>query len=197
MTNSKKDINVLALFGSPRKKGNSTLLANRIILGAESQGATIESVYLNGLNIKPCQGCYACQKEDSKGCAVDDDMQNIYPKIIEADALIIASPVYWFTMSAQTKIFMDRCIAMYNEDNKKSRLYGKNIAIAMTYGDKDAFSSGCINALRTFQDAYNFVGADIAGMVYGSAEEPGEIAANEELMQDAEALGKKLVSTCA
>ncbi len=194
MTNSKKEIKVLALFGSPRKKGNSTLLANHIILGAESQGATVESVYLNGLNIRPCQGCYVCQEEGSRGCAVDDDMQDVYPKIIEADALIIASPVYWFNMSAQTKIFMDRCMAVYNENHEESRLYGKNIAIAMAYGDKDAFSSGCINALRTFQDAYNFVGAGIAGMVYGSAEEPGEIAANAELMQDAEALGKKLVS---
>ncbi len=63
-----------------------------------------------------------------------------------------------------------------------------------TYGDKDAFSSGCINALRTFQDVYNFVGADIVGMVYGSAEEPGEIANNPGLIQDAEILGKKLVS---
>jgi len=194
MTNLKKEVKILALFGSPRKKGNSTLLANHIILGAESRGAIIESIYLNGLNIKPCQGCYACQEEDSKGCAVDDDMQGIYPKITEADALIIASPVYWFTMSAQTKIFMDRCIATYNEDPGKSQLHGKKIAIAMTFGDKDAFSSGCVNALRTFQDAYNFVGADIAGMVYGSAEEPGEIAADTELMKDAEALGKKLVS---
>ncbi|MBW2593978.1 MAG: flavodoxin family protein [Deltaproteobacteria bacterium] len=194
MTNLKKDVKILALFGSPRKKGNSTLLASHIILGAESRGAIIESIYLNGLNIKPCQGCYACQEENSKGCAVDDDMQGIYPKITEADALIIASPVYWFTMSAQTKIFMDRCIATYNEDPGKSQLHGKKIAIAMTFGDKDAFSSGCVNALRTFQDAYNFVGADIVGMVYGSAEEPGEIAADTELMKDAEALGKKLVS---
>ncbi len=194
MTNSNKETKIIALLGSPRKKGNSTLLANQIILGAESEGATVESIYLNGLNIKACQGCYACQEEDSKGCVIKDDMQDIHSKIIEADALIIASPVYWFNMSAQTKIFMDRCIALYNENHTKSHLYGKNIAIAMTYGDKDAFSSGCINALRTFQDAYKYVGADIVGMVYGSAEEPGEIAASTELMQDAEMLGQKLVS---
>jgi len=194
MPKSKKEVKIIALLGSPRKKGNSTLLANHIILGAESQGATVESIYLNGLNIKPCQGCYVCQAKDSQGCAVKDDMQAIYPKITEADALIIASPVYWFNMSAQTKIFMDRCIALFNENPEKSSLYGKKIAIAMSYGDKDAFCSGCINALRTFQDAYNFVGADIVGMVYGSAEEPGEIASNTGLMQDAEALGEKLVS---
>ncbi len=194
MPNSKKKVKIVAFLGSPRKKGNSTLLANHIMLGAESQGATVTSIYLNGLDIKPCQGCYACQMKDSEGCAVKDDMQAIYPQIIEADALIIASPVYWFNMSAQTKIFMDRCIALYDANPAESALYGKTIAIAMTYGDKDAFCSGCINALRTFQDAYKFVGADIAGMVYGSAEAPGEIAANTELIQAAEALGKKLVS---
>jgi multimeric flavodoxin WrbA len=193
MSEKNSGTKILALFGSPREKGNSTTLAKKIILGAESKGATVESIYLNGLDIKPCQGCYACQAEESKGCIVDDDMQDIYPKIIEADALIIASPVYYFTMSAQTKIFMDRCLALFNQNPEGSPLYGKNIAIAMAYGDKDAFSSGCVNALRTFQDAYNYVGAHIAGMVYGSAEEPGEIANNTALMQDAEALGEKLV----
>ncbi len=192
MTDSKNESKILALFGSPRKKGNTTVLANQIILGAESRGAEVERVYLHGLNIKPCQGCYACQAEDSKGCVIDDDMQDVYSKVAKADALIIASPVYWFTMSAQTKIFMDRCIALYSENNEESRLYGKKIAIAMTYGDKDAFSSGCVNALRTFQDIYNFVGSDITGIVHGSAEEPGEIADNAELMQDAQTLGKEL-----
>jgi len=192
MTDSKNKSKILAFFGSPRKKGNTTVLANQIILGAESRGAEVERVYLHGLNIKPCQGCYACQAKDSKGCVIDDDMQDVYSKVAKADALIIASPVYWFTMSAQTKIFMDRCIALYSENNEESRLYGKKIAIAMTYGDKDAFSSGCVNALRTFQDIYNFVGSDITGIVHGSAEKPGEIADNAELMQDAQTLGKEL-----
>jgi len=194
MTNLKNEKKILAIFGSPRKKGNSTLLANQIISGAESRGASVESVYLNGLNIRPCQGCYACQEEGSKGCVLNDDMQDIYPKIIGADALIIASPVYWFTMSAQTKIFMDRCMALYKENIEQSALYGKDIAIAMTYGDKDVFSSGCINALRTFQDAYRFVDSRIVGMVYGSAEDPGEIAENEEIIRDARELGKELAS---
>jgi hypothetical protein len=87
-----------------------------------------------------------------------------------------------------------RQAGLIDYSDRESQLYGKKIAVAMTNGKKDAFSSGCINALRTFQDAYNFVGANQAGMVYGSAEAPGEIAANSELMQDAAALGKNLVS---
>jgi hypothetical protein len=172
---------VVVLLGSPRKKGNSTVLAKQIIHGVESVSAKVETVYLNGLNIKPCQGCYACKKKNSTGCAVDDDMQSLYPKLVESDAWVIASPVYWFSMSA------------WNEDSEISPMYKKRIAIAMSYGDSDPFNSGCVNALRSFQDAYRYVGARIVGMVYGSAEEPGEIASNAELMAQAEEIGKKLV----
>jgi len=185
---------VVALLGSPRKKGNSTVLAKQIIHGVESVGAKVETVYLNGLDIKPCQGCYACKKKNSTGCAVDDDMQSLYPKLIESDAWIIASPVYWFSMSAQTKIFMDRCFAIWNEDPEINPLYNKRIAIAMSYGDSDPFNSGCVNALRSFQDAYRYAGSKIVGMVYGSADEPGEIASNAELMTQAEKIGKKLAT---
>ena len=62
----------------------------------------------------------------------------------------------------------------------------------MSYADSDPFTSGCVNALRTFQDAFAYIGAKIVGMVYGSAEEPGEIKSNQALMQEAESLGQKL-----
>ncbi len=187
----KTEKQVLVLLGSPRKKGNSTSLAAQIIKGAESTGAAVETIYLHGKNIAACQACYACQKPDSKGCAIDDDMQPIYRRLIEADCWVIASPVYWFTMSAQTKLFLDRCFAL--PAYQKDAFAGKRIAVAMSYGDADPFASGCVNALRTFQDACRYTGAKLVGMVYGSAEKPGEIKSNLALMQAAEALGKKLV----
>ena len=181
---------ILVVHSSPRKKGNSNTLAKGIIKGAESAGADVESVYLHGMDISPCNACYACQKKDSNGCAIDDEMQTIYPKLVECDTWVIASPVYWFNMSAQTKLFMDRCFALLAyADNPFA---GKRVAIAMSYGDTDPFNSGCINALRSFQDAFNYVGAKMVGMVYGSAEAPGEIESNADLMQRAESLGRKL-----
>ena len=181
---------ILVVHSSPRNKGNSNTLANGIIKGAESAGADVESVYLHGMDISPCNACYACQKKDSKGCAIDDEMQTIYPKLVECDTWVIASPVYWFNMSAQTKLFMDRCFALLAyADNPFA---GKRVAVAMSYGDTDPFNSGCINALRSFQDAFKYVGAKMVGMVYGSAEAPGEIESNADLMQRAESLGKKL-----
>ena len=186
---------IAVLLGSPRKKGNSITLAEQVIKGAESVGAAVEKIYLHDQNIAPCQACYACQKPDSQGCAIDDQMQPIYRKLIKADGWVIASPVYWFTMSAQTKLFLDRCFAL--PAYKKDAFAGKRIVIAMSYGDSDPFISGCVNALRTFQDAFRYAGAEIVGMIYGSAEEPGEIKANLTLMQEAEALGQKLAKSLA
>jgi len=93
-------------------------------------------------------------------------------------------------MSAQAKLFMDRCFAL--TAYKKNAFFGKRVAIAMSYGDADPFASGCINALRTFQDAFRYVGAKIVGMIYGSANEAGEIASNVALMKSAGELGEKL-----
>jgi multimeric flavodoxin WrbA len=192
LANKAKTKQVLVMLGSPRRKGNSSTLAARISRGAKSAGAEVETLFLHGLKISPCRGCDTCQKDDSKGCAIKDDMQEIYPKLIRADAWVIASPVYWFTMSAQTKIFMDRCYAL--PAYAKNPFAGKRIAIAMSYGDADPVKSGCVNALRAFQDAYRYTGSKIVGMVYGSAMKAGEIQNNEALMQEAEELGKRLVS---
>ena len=152
----------------------------------------METVFLHGMKIAPCQSCYACQKRGSKGCAIDDDMQTLYPKLLESSAWVIASPVFWFTMSAQVKLFLDRCFALPAYGKKP--FSGKRAAIAMTYGDTDPFTSGCVNALRTFQDIFRYVGMDIVGIVYGSAMDAGEIERNEALLESARKLGEKLVS---
>ncbi len=186
-----KSPTVLVLLGSPRKLGNSAVLAERIARGAKRKGATVRKVFLHGLHIQPCQGCWACHRPHSRGCAIHDDMQPLYKEMVAADAWVIASPVYWFTMSAQTKLWMDRCLAL--PAYAKEPYAGKRIAIAMTYGGDDAFDSGCVNALRTFQDAYQYAGAEIVDMVYGSASKAGEIRKNATLMRAAEDLGKALV----
>ncbi len=182
---------VLVILGSPRKRGNSAALAAQVARGAKKAGASVETVYLHGLRIAPCTGCMKCQREGAKGCVIHDDMQTVYRLMKEAQAWVIASPVYWFTVSAQLKIWMDRCLAFtsYTPDAFTS----KRIAIAMSYGGDDPFDSGCVNALRTFQDAYAYVGARIVGFVYGSAMEPGAITRNEALMASARELGTRLV----
>jgi multimeric flavodoxin WrbA len=188
---------VLVVMGSPRKNGNSAALAMQVAAGVKANGAEVESFYLHGMDIQPCKGCDACQEETAQGCVIDDKMQSLYPKIREADALVIASPIYWFTVSAQTKLFMDRCYALGRyptEGPPESVFGGKRIGIVLTYGDTDPFSSGAVNALRTFQDGFNYVRAHIVGFVYGSATEAGEIKQNRDLMEKAYELGRQLTS---
>lgn len=181
---------VIIVKGSPRKKGNSATLAQQVAGGAEDAGATVESFYLQGMDICACTACGTCRKDRGINCEIEDDMAALYPKLRQADALVIASPIYYFTVSAQTKLFMDRCYALGGPQG--NALAGKNIGIALAYGGADPFSSGAINALRMFQDAYRYVGAKMVGMVYGSASEPGEIAGNQALMTEAYDLGRML-----
>ena len=188
------DKKILLLMGSPREEGNSAVLAKQVAAGAEATGAGVESFYLHGMNIQPCTACDACREETGKDCVIDDDMQTLYPKLRRADAVVIASPIYWFTVSAQTKLFMDRWYALGGPGEEYAAFEGKRIGIVLTYGDLDPFVSGAVNALRTFQDAFNYVGAKIVGMIYGSASEAGEIRNNRDLMEKAYELGKQLGS---
>jgi multimeric flavodoxin WrbA len=181
---------VVIIRGSPRENGNSATLAVQVAEGASSVGASVESFYLHGMDINPCDACDGCRADNFPGCIVDDDMQLLYPNLIDADAIVIASPVYWFTVSAQTKIFMDRCYALVDDEGYLLR--GKQIGIVMTYGDSDPFDSGAVNAFRTFQDAYRYVGAEIVGYVYGSADAAGDIKENAALMTQAYELGRRL-----
>jgi multimeric flavodoxin WrbA len=185
---------VLIVKGSPRARGNSASLADQVAAGAREAGAQVEDIYLHELDIHPCDGCDFCQGAADMGCAIEDDMQTLYPKIRQADAIVYASPVYWFTVSAQLKLFMDRCYALgggsdYVADHA---LAGKRIGIVLAYGGDDPFDSGAVNAIRTFQDVFNYLPAEIVGLVYGCASEPGEIRGNQALMASAYELGKKL-----
>jgi multimeric flavodoxin WrbA len=186
---------ILIVKGSPRKNGNSAALAEQVAAGAEAAGARVESFYLHGMNIQPCDACDFCQ-EAGTDCVINDDMQILYPKIREADAIVYASPIYWFTVSAQMKLFMDRCYSLGGEDDYAGAhgLAGKRIGVVLTYGGADPFDSGAVNAIRTFQDIFNYVPAQIVGLVYGVASDAGEIRDNQDVMAKAYELGRNLAS---
>ena len=180
---------ILILKGSPREKGNSAVLADQVFAGAKNAGAKVESVYLHGMDIQPCDACDVCQ-DGYEGCIIEDDMQALYPKITAADAIVIASPIYWFTISAQTKLFIDRWYALESEQG--STLRGKQLGVVLVYGDTDLYTSGGINAIHTFESIARYIGMEIAGMVYGTAYELGEAEKQPDLMAKAFKLGEKL-----
>lgn len=177
-------------MGSPRKNGNSSILAKQVADGVKASSGEAELIFLQDLKIAPCSACDACLKNKDKKCTINDDMQQLYPKIKNADAIVFASPVYWFNISAQLKLFIDRSYAI--QENGKYAFSDKEVAIILTYGDVDVFKSGGINALRSFEDIFNFVNAKIIGMIYGSAEKLGDIQKNKQLLEEAFELGKTL-----
>jgi multimeric flavodoxin WrbA len=179
---------ILILKSSPRFKGNSSVLADQAAAGAVEMGAQVESVDLQRWNIQPCDACDACR--DSGICAIGDDMQMLYPKILDADAILLASPIYWFTYSAQLKICIDRWYALYNHNGQVFK--DKPFGVILTYGDADLQSSGAINAVHTFDSMFRFTGAVFAGFVHGSLSDVGDAQKHPELMQQAYELGKLL-----
>jgi multimeric flavodoxin WrbA len=179
---------ILIVNGSPRKKGNSVILAEQVMLGAKEAGAQVEIFFLHNMSIQPCSACDACQ--ETQDCTIQDDMQILYPKLRRADAIVIASPIYWFTINAQTKLFIDRWYAL--EGPQGNVLAGRQVGIVLTYGDTDPFTSGAVNAIHTFQDMCRYIGANIAGIVYGSATKEGEIQNQPGLLEKAYQLGQKL-----
>ena len=181
---------LLVLKGSPREKGNSAALATRAAAGAIDAGAAVDSIYLHAMDIRPCDGCDLCI-EGGVPCVIEDDMQALYPKLLEADSLLLASPIYWFTYAAQLKLCIDRWYGLWNTHKEAFR--DKPVGIILTYGDTDLYTSGGINAIHAFESMFRFLHAPIIGMVYGSVSDPGDAEKQPELMQAAYQLGSRLV----
>jgi multimeric flavodoxin WrbA len=106
-------LRVIAFCGSPRVEGNTHLLLKEALRPAIEGGHHIEQFWLNGMAIKPCQNCGGC--EETGVCVIMDDMDKIYRAIRVADRIIIASPVFFSSLSAQTKIMIDRCQPFWSE----------------------------------------------------------------------------------
>jgi multimeric flavodoxin WrbA len=186
-----KNKRVLVVLASPRRNGGSARLARKIAEGARNRGARVDTVFVHELDIGWCKACEKCHKKGAKGCRVDDGMTALYPLIRNADAFVFASPIYFFTMSAQLKTFLDRTYAVYDPETGGSAFQGKPFALAFAYGADDPLEAGCINALRPFQDGFvRYLEARLVGLVYGNTE---ACRKDGNLLEQAQELGRKLV----
>ena len=180
---------ILVLKSSPRTNGNSSTLADRVTTGARESGAAVEVFNLSEMDIRPCDACNEC-RETGGVCVVGDEMQVLYPRLRDSDAIVLASPIYWFTISAQLKLCIDRWYALQSPEGNELR--GKQFGIILTYGDSDLYNSGGINAIHTFESMFRYIQADIVGIVHGSADGAGEIGKQPVLLEEAYQLGRKL-----
>ena len=186
---------LMIVIGSPRRNGNSAYLAELAAEAARSAGAAVEVVHLAALsNLKPCAACYSCSKSRNAGCVIRDDLTAVIEKLKTQDALLLVGPVYWFSFSAQMKTFIDRAFFSLKDPAGPHILKEKEMGLILSFGDKDAFVSGAVNVVRSFQDITANVEAKLIGLVYGTTGSPEETALNYELTGGARALGKKMGS---
>jgi len=152
--------NAVILFGSPRKKGNTVELARAMSAVLKDKGWGVRMLYLNDLNIRPCQGCYVCLPGGV--CKINDDMKDVRKYIMESDLIIYATPIYWFGPSGQLKLVMDRSIAFMDE-SYGSRIEGKKAVTLTTFADEDMDS--CRPAIDIFQKTFDLLKVAYAGQV--------------------------------
>lgn len=183
---------LLNFIGSPRPDSNSAILAREAARAAREAGATVEVINLSRLKINPCRACDCCRDRGPGQCIQKDDMAKIYPGLESAGAILLAHPVYWFTINAQTKLLLDRWYAFGSDEYRCFR--EKKIGLILTYADRDVFTSGAVNALRAYQDISSYLGAEISGMVYTTAAGPGQVKNNKAALKEAYNLGRELVS---
>lgn len=175
--------NVLILSGSPRKGGNSDLLCDEFLKGAQSAGNNVEKIRISEKNIGYCRGCYACK--NSGVCAVKDDMAEVLQKIIDADVLVLASPVYFYSIDAQLKAVIDRTVARWLEVKNKEFYYIITAADA-----ENASLETTLACFRGYADCVE--GAKEMGVIYGGGYyEKGEVK-NGKHMKQAFEMGKNV-----
>lgn len=157
---------VLVLSGSPRKNGNSDMLCDAFIKGAENSGHFAEKILIQNKKISPCLACYGCR--NTHLCVQKDDMRDILEKMVQADVIVLATPVYFYSLSGQLKTLIDRTLPQYTQIANKDFYYMATAAAGKKSMERT------MDALRGFTDC--LPNANIKGYVYGAGVyEKGEV----------------------
>jgi multimeric flavodoxin WrbA len=189
-------VKVLGIYGSPRKGGNTDLLLDRILEGSSEAGAEVEPLYVRRLKINGCLECGSC--DDTGECAVRDDMDKVYPLLQEADIVFLASPNFFYNVSAQVKLLIDRSQAMWSKkllektpEQRRKYDSGKGylICVGATKG-KNLFV-GVELTVKYFFDALDM--SYEGGLLIDRVEEKGAILKHPDAMDRGFDLGKRAV----
>ena len=185
-------LKVLGIMGSPRMQGNTDLLVDEALRGAQSRGADVEKLVVDKLKICGCREIYACLKDGN--CAIKDDMDNIYPKLLNADRIIVASPMFFYGLTSQVKALIDRCQALWvreyvlKQKPTDSTRKGAFIAVGATRGEK--LFEGSVLTVKYFFKAIGVRYVD--ELLIRGVDKEGEIKQHPTALSDAYELGRRL-----
>ncbi len=190
----RENIRVLGILGSPRRQSNTEILLDSALAGAVDRGAEVEKVLLSEMDIAPCKEIYACL--EAGRCAIQDDMQFLYEKLLTADHVIFASPIFFYGITAQAKAMVDRCQALWvkkyvlgmDRDDTRIRR-GAFISVGATKG-KNLFD-GAVLTVKYFYDA---IGVDyINALLVNKVDTKARIREHPSAIRDAFLLGQQLI----
>lgn len=176
--------NVLILSGSPRKGGNSDLLCDEFLRGAQESGNQVEKVFLRSKKVAPCNACYYCKNSGGK-CAFPDDMAEILDKMQAADVIVMASPVYFYSIDAQMKAVIDRSVARWTNIPNKEFYY-----IMTAAEDSDTVMDCTLGCFRGFAACLD--GAREKGVIYGKGVYEAGAIKGLPAMREAYEMGKQV-----
>ena len=193
-----KMMRILAIYGSPRRRGNTALLLKRAVQGAIETGAEVEEVVLRDLKIAPCLEIYGC-KETGR-CVIEDDFQKVYDQMLSCHGLMLASPIFFYTVSAHTKILMDRCQSLWAKkywlegsaaSKGKAERKGLFISVGATKGKK--LFDGTLLSIRYFFDVLD---VDLwRTLLYRGLDCEGDVLRHPEYLEEALRAGRELVQS--
>lgn len=179
---------VVAFMGSPRKNGNTATLIKEVIRGAQDAGAETAVFDLYDMNIKPCQGCFVCRKTGQ--CFMQDDFQNMFKHIVDADVVVFGSPVYLWQATAQMKLLWDRLCGLFDE-NYKPRYATKSLVMVYSQGNPDA--QAFQSSFQINEDLFKMFGLHaVDTILLTGGGDPNTAAGNKELLSKAYEAGKAM-----
>lgn len=178
---------ILGIMGSPRRGGNTEILLDTALSEARQSGVQVSKIRLGDKKITPCRGCLKCTRTGK--CVVRDDMQEIYQEMLQSDGILWASPVYFWSMSGQTKIVMDRTYALTFPELQLANKVGGAILVAANLG--------CTNTANIFHMYFRYNHMFFAEFASGYAREKGEIKNNRYALKQAQEMMKQMTSLIA
>ena len=174
----------MILSGSPRKGGNSDLLCDEFLRGAQESGNQVEKVFLRSKKVAPCNACYYCKNSGGK-CAIPDDMAEILDKMQAADVIVMASPVYFYSIGAQMKAVIARSVARWTNIPNKEFYY-----IMTAAEDSDTVMDCTLECFRGFAACLD--GAQEKGVIYGKGVYEAGAIKGLPAMREAYEMGKQV-----
>jgi multimeric flavodoxin WrbA len=192
-------MSILAIYGSPRRRGNTSLLLKKAVDGARDAGAEVEEVVLRDLKMSPCLEVYGC-KETGR-CVIQDDFQRVYDQLLACRGLMLASPIFFYAVSAHTKILMDRCqslwvkkhwIEMVPLGQKEFKRKGLFLSVGAT-GGKRLFD-GALSSIRYF---FEVLDMELwRSLLYRGLDYEGDVLKHPQYFEEAYQAGTELAIGC-